>query len=148
MLGHHVDIDRINDLLREVTLPECQGRGRRAVDFAALRQHVSLAEVLSLLEFEPLSRRSHQVRGMCPLHGSPSERNHPFSGNQRRNDYQCYAHRCGSRGNQLDFWIAVTGLPSYEVAEAVGARLSKDVPHLALSDMQTTIRCHNGKQST
>ena len=39
------------------------------VDFEVLRQRISMADVLRLLQFQACSRRGDQLRGPCPVHG-------------------------------------------------------------------------------
>jgi DNA primase len=129
MSQQHIDIQHVNDLLREAAMPR-RHRGRRPIDFCALRGLVTMAEVLSLLGFRAASRQGDQVRGKCPVHASEHEKSRVFSANLRRNVYQCFSRRCGSKGNQFDLWIAATGLPAYEAAVSLCERLGKDVPYL------------------
>jgi hypothetical protein len=62
------------------------------IDFDVVRQRVSMAEVLRLLEFVPTRVRGDQMRGPCPVHGSTSGRSCSFSVNVQRSRYQCF--RC------------------------------------------------------
>ena len=43
---------------------------RPAIDFAAVRAALTIAQVLALLAFVPRSDHAGQQRGACPLHGS------------------------------------------------------------------------------
>ena len=103
-------------------------RSRRPIDFAALRRQVSIADVLELVEFSPVGRSGSQVRGPCPIHKSAREKSRIFSANLNRNIYQCFKRACGSKGNQLDLYAAVTGLPIYEAALELCQKLGIDVP--------------------
>jgi len=112
----------------------CLPRGRpprQPIDYGALRQQVSMAEVLALVRFQPASRRGDQVRGKCPIHVSDRDRSRVFSANLRRNVYQCFSPRCASKGNQLDLYVAWTGLSLYDAAIDLCAKLGIDVPYLA-----------------
>ena len=39
------------------------------VDFELLRERISMADVLRLLDFQPCNRRGDQLRGPRPVHG-------------------------------------------------------------------------------
>lgn len=99
-----------------------------------------MTEVLSLLNFHLASRRGDQIRGKCPLHVSENEQSRAFSANLSKNAYQCFSKKCGSKGNQLDLWIAATGLPAYESAVDLCERLGKDVPYVQLPETANRIR--------
>jgi len=101
---------------------------RRPIDYAALRQLVSISQVLQVIEFAPTGRSGVQVRGPCPIHKSTRPRSRIFSANLDRNIYQCFKASCGSKGNQLDLYAAVTGLPLYEAATQLCNKLHLDVP--------------------
>ena len=126
-----VNIERVNDLFLEASLP-ARRCSRRPIDFRAVRELVSMGEILSLLKFRPASIRGDQVRGKCPLHESENERSRVFSANLRRNVFQCFSRRCRSKGNQFDLWVKATRLPRYEAAVELCLRLGKDVPYLDL----------------
>jgi DNA primase len=93
---------------------------------AAVRAMISLAEVLVLVGFEVRETSRGQVRGPCPVHRPGSARSRSFSANLKRNMYHCF--RCGSSGNQLDLYAAVTGLSLYEAAVSVCERFGRDIP--------------------
>ena len=96
------------------------------IHFAAVREMISLADVLELIGFVSRERVGDQVRGSCPVHESASPRNRSFSANLKRNVWQCF--RCGSSGNQLDLYVAVTRLTLFEAAVDLCERLRHDVP--------------------
>jgi DNA primase len=98
------------------------------IDFRLLREQVPLAQVLELIGFTPLTRRGAQVRGRCPLHGSSSPRSRSFAAHLERHCWYCF--RCGSGGNALDLYLALTRLPVYEGALELCARLHQPVPWL------------------
>jgi hypothetical protein len=114
--------------------PESAGRAsrrqevRRGIDYAALRRQVSMADVLELVKFSPVHRGGSQVRGPCPVHRSSRENSRIFSANLEKHTYQCFKRSCGSKGNQLDLYVAVTGLPIYEAACDLCEKLGIEVP--------------------
>jgi len=94
--------------------------------FHQVRALISLAEVLEVLEFVPVSSWGHQVRGPCPIHKSASKRSRSFSANLQLNAFQCF--KCGAIGNQLDLYAAVAGLSVFQAAVALCELLHKDIP--------------------
>jgi DNA primase len=96
------------------------------IHFAEVRARIPLADVLDLIGFVPRETFGDQVRGPCPVHRSLSPRGRSFSANLKRHMYQCF--KCGSAGNQLDLYAAVTGLSIFEAALALCERLHQDVP--------------------
>jgi DNA primase len=94
--------------------------------FAEIRAMIPLADVLDLVNFIPCEVIRDQVRGPCPVHRSTTPHSRSFSANLKRDVYQCF--RCGSSGNQLDLYAAVTGLPLFEAAVSLCKRLHRDVP--------------------
>ncbi len=99
---------------------------RPSIDFTAVRQTISLAEVLELLHFTPSQTRGQQQRGPCPLHGSRSARSRCFSANLADHTFQCF--KCGKAGNQLDLWAAATHQTVYDAALDLCAKLNRPVP--------------------
>jgi len=98
------------------------------LDFAAIRERISIAQVLELLAYCPIEQRGHQWRGSCPLCSASlccvpscsvpscsgqalSDARH-FSINVARNVFHCF--RCHRSGNQLDLWAATTEQPLYQ----------------------------------
>src|SRR5262245_49935503 len=50
-----------------------------AIDYAAARRQLCLAEVLALIDYHPHARSGLSLRGACPLHGSRSRRSRSFT---------------------------------------------------------------------
>lgn len=98
-----------------------------SIDYAAVRATVTLTDVLQLIGFEPVERRGDQVRGPCLIHRSTSAGSRSFSANLKRNAYRCF--RCGSQGNQLDLWTAVSGLDLHSATMLLCERLGREVPY-------------------
>lgn len=90
---------------------------RPKVDFAFLRQHVSMEQVLCHLGLlDKLRGRGLQRRGPCPIHASPNDRQPTFSAHLGKHIFQCFHAECRAQGNVLDLWAAVHKLPLYEAA--------------------------------
>jgi hypothetical protein len=97
--------------------PPANRPARPKVDFAFLRQQVTLEQVLRHLGlFDTLRGRGLQRRGPCPLHGQPHNTQPTFSAHLGKHIYQCFHAECGAQGNVLDLWAAVQKLPLYEAA--------------------------------
>ncbi len=90
---------------------------RPKVDFAFLRQQVSMEQVLSHLGLlANLRGRGQQRRGPCPLHSQPDDTQPTFSAHLGKHVFQCFHAACGVHGNVLDLWAAIHKLPLYEAA--------------------------------
>jgi transposase len=93
--------------------PGSSSSGTRGVpvDFAYLRQQVSMEQVLRELGLlERLRGRGQQRRGSCPIHGHTTGSGNTFSVHLGKNVFQCFHADCGAQGNVLDLWAAVKGL--------------------------------------
>jgi transposase len=90
---------------------------RPQVDFAFLRQQVSLEQVLAHLGLLGQLRGSGpQRRGPCPVHSHPGDRERTFSVHLGKGAFRCFQADCGARGNALDLWAAIHRLPLYDAA--------------------------------
>jgi DNA primase len=98
------------------------------IDFRALRAQVSMTQVLELISFEPQTSSPSGLRGPCPIHGSQSPRSRSFAVHVARKVYRCF--RCGSAGNHLDLYAAVTRQGVYQAAIDLCAKLHQSVPWL------------------
>src|SRR5271157_4315420 len=96
------------------------------VDFALLRARVALSDVLGLIGFIPCETSGAQVRGPCPVHHSASPSSRSFSANLNLHIYRCF--KCGSSGNQLDLYAAVTGLSFFEATVELCEKLHREIP--------------------
>ena len=96
------------------------------VDYRKLRAAISMAEILRLIGFVPARADGPQLRGPCPVHGSSSKRSRVFSVNLKTNAYRCF--KCGSAGNQLDLYAAVTKKTLYQAAIDLCERLHCSTP--------------------
>ena len=98
------------------------------LDFAKLRERVSLLQVLETISWHPKSTRGSQWRGACPLHEKPGIASRYFAVHTEKNIYCC--HHCGSQGNVLDFWKAWRGKPLLEASWDLVETLGLDPPLL------------------
>jgi transposase len=90
---------------------------RPKVDFAFLRQHITMEQVLQYLDLMPqLHGRGEQRRGPCPVHSHPGDAERTFSVHLGKNAFQCFHADCAVKGNVLDLWAAIHRLPLYEAA--------------------------------
>ena len=96
------------------------------IHFAEVRARITLADVLDLLGFVPCESSGDQVRGPCLVHHSISPLSRSFSANLKRHIYRCF--KCGSSGNQLDLYAAVTGLGVFEATVALCEQLHREIP--------------------
>jgi len=102
---------------------------RPAIDFAAVRAAVTIAQVLTLLGFTPRSDHAGQQRGPCPLHGSTHGTARCFSVNTHAHTFHCF--KCNRCGNALDLWAAANRLSIYDAAVDLCQRLNIPLPLLA-----------------
>ena len=90
---------------------------RPKVDFACVREHVTMEQVLQHLGyFACLRGRGQQRRGPCPVHSQPTAPERTFSVHLGKNAFQCFHAECAVKGNVLDLWAAIHRLPLYEAA--------------------------------
>jgi transposase len=104
-----------------VNRPRSSAVGRPKVDFAYLRQQVSMEQVLGHLGILGLFKgTTQQRRGPCPVHAEApatlAVKQHTCSVQLGKNIFQCFQAECAARGNVLDLWAAVHRLPLYEAA--------------------------------
>jgi transposase len=98
------------------TLPT-QPPARPKVDFAFLRQQVTMEQVLQHLGLlDTLRGRGQQRRCPCPIHGQGTSTQPTFSAHLGKNVFQCFQVECRAQGNVLDLWAAVHHLSLYEAA--------------------------------
>jgi DNA primase len=98
------------------------------IDFRLARSQIRLREVLELAGFVPSWRCGDQVRGPCPVHASQSPGSRSFAAHLGRGVWHCF--RCGTGGNVLDLWAAVTRQPLHAAVIDLYGRLGREVPWL------------------
>src|SRR5919108_5739696 len=82
------------------------------VDFAALKQSVSLAPLLRRYQVKLRRSGRDQYRGRCPIHRG--EGPEAFHANLSQNIFHCFS--CGAGGSVLDFVAAIEGCSLREAA--------------------------------
>jgi transposase len=97
--------------------PPAKRPARPKVDYAFLRQQVTMEQVLRQLGlFDGLRGRGSQRRGPCPIHAQPTDTKPTFSAHLGKHVFQCFHAGCRAQGNVLDLWAALHHLPLYEAA--------------------------------
>jgi transposase len=82
-----------------------------SLDFAHLKRQLPRARVLDHLGLSARLRGTGpQRRCACPLHRGDA-RGRTFSVNLDANAWQCFDPKCGQRGDVIDLWAALHGLP-------------------------------------
>ena len=66
------------------------------------------------------------AQALVPFTASTTPTSRCFSINTARNLYQCF--KCGSSGNQLDLWAALTKQGLYEASVELCNRLALEIP--------------------
>ena len=94
------------------------------IDFRALRERITMEEVLALLNFQPVRRVGSRLRGPCPFQCSDSPRD--FVADLARRRYRCFG--CRRSGNQLELWPAVQGLPFHNGVRHLCDKLNITLP--------------------
>jgi hypothetical protein len=111
---------------------------RLAVDFAAARAAITIAQVLTLLGFVPRSHHAGQQRGACPLHSSTPGTAGCFSINTNAHTFHCF--KCNCSGNALDLWAIANRLSIYDAAIGLCKRLNIPLPTLTTPPTATEKR--------
>jgi DNA primase len=94
-------------------------------DFALIRQHVSLKEILEYYGlFATLKQSGGELRGQCPFHEA-GKAPRSFTVNLEKNLFQCF--HCKAKGNVIDFvakkegtGLREAGLLIYKTFNVVG----------------------------
>jgi transposase len=109
------------------------GAARPRVDFAFLRQQITLYQVLAHLDLlGQLRGTGSQRRGPCPVHSHPADQEHTFLIHFGNDTFKCVKVDCAVQGNVLDLWAAIHRLPLYDaalhLAETFGLRRNREEP--------------------
>ena len=96
--------------------------------FQSVREQISMARVVELLQYEPTAKRGDSLRGLCPIHGSTSSGSRIFSVDLAGDRFHCF--KCGARGNQLDLWATVHKLKLVDAAKDLCGKTGIDVPYV------------------
>lgn len=106
------------------------------IDYPRARAEIRLADVLALIGYRPRARHGLQWRGPCPVHGSRSATSRCFAAHLGKNLFHCF--RCGTGGNAVDLWVALSRLPLCAAVVDLCNRLHQPVPWL---DRAPPTRC-------
>ena len=91
--------------------------GTGSVDYAFLREQITLEQVLQRLDYwDRLRGRGAQRYGPCPFHVSKREKSRSFSVHLKKQAFRCCHPTCHVQGNALDLWARARQLPLYEAA--------------------------------
>jgi len=93
------------------------------VDFDQVRGMFTIDQVLQKVNWLPTRRRGAQLRGPCPVCRGEGR---CLSVNVATDRYFC--HKCGSRGNVLELWMALTDLSVYQAAIDLCRTFNRTVP--------------------
>lgn len=106
-------------------------QSRPQLDFAAIRRQVSMEQALDRLGWlSSFKGRRPQLRGPCPIHGTPNDSHRSFSVQLDKQVFRCFHAECAAQGNVLDLWAAVRRLPLYEAALDLAAAFNLEpIPH-------------------
>ncbi|MGO9107893.1 MAG: CHC2 zinc finger domain-containing protein [Thermoguttaceae bacterium] len=105
-----------------------------AIDFAQVRNQVSMEQVLALLNFVPSRRRGSRLRGPCPIHRSADPQSRCFWVDLSTHRYRCFG--CRRAGRQIDLWAAVHGKAPYAAADDLCHRLGLPIPWLPTANLR------------
>jgi transposase len=95
------------------------------VDFAQLRKHIGIEQVLRELHaWDCMKGKGAQRRGPCPIHEPSSTEGRSFSVNIQRNVFQCFDASCRAKGNVLDLWAQSKHTTIVEAAQDMSERFS------------------------
>jgi transposase len=96
----------------------------RRIDFARLRQQISMEPVLRELQWwDRLTGPGDQRRGPCPIHEPSACQGRSFSVHLGKKVFQCFEASCGAKGNALDLWAKVRGVTIHQAAGDLAQRL-------------------------
>jgi len=120
--------EAIEQLSNDATASNKKQTKRPAIDYAALREQVTLQRVLETVT--RISLRGVQHRGPCPLHEPTRTEGNKFSAKLKRQVFRCFDPSCGGQGNVLDFWQKYRGVELYEAAVDLAKTFGIDLPIL------------------
>ncbi|MEO8271090.1 MAG: transposase [Aureliella sp.] len=101
---------------------------RRPLNFAKLREQVSMSQVLELLDWTPTRNSGGTLRGCCPMKCTEAKNDSSFAVNEAQKAFCC--HRCGAQGNALDLWATSQNLTLFDATWDLIERLRLDPPLL------------------
>ena len=134
LAGHETEIFTARD--RRLEAARTRRKARRVaerpagIELATLRRQVTMEQVLRHLgHLDCLRGGGVQRRGPCPVHGSSHAGSRSFSVHLEKNVFRCFSAECGAKGNVLDLWAAVHGLPLADAAKHLAQTFRLDLPN-------------------
>ena len=112
----------------------CDGKGRlRPIDFRALKQSVSIVELLESIGWTAVRTRrgGSELRGPCPIHKSSSVTSLIFSVIPSRNIFKCF--KCDAAGDIIALAAYLFSIPRDQRVKAavqLCKHLGKQIPRL------------------
>jgi DNA primase len=95
------------------------------IDMGQVKERVSFAAVLELLNWRHVRREAGWYRGGCPVHQRGREHGDCFA--VREGGWKC--HSCGRHGDQLRLWAEATGQAIYPATLDLCRRLGVEIPY-------------------
>ena len=100
---------------KEVTTTEssldAQAVVRKPLNFTALKNQISIIDVLRSHGWTEVTSKGHQLRGPCPIHRAETT-DRSFAVHSVKNTFCC--HSCGCEGNAIDLIVAFSKQPLLE----------------------------------
>jgi len=119
--GHKPDMpaEKVVTAARSITstpsLPQAPAANESsALDFAHVKRQLTMAQVVEQLGLK-LRGGGPQRRCACPIHRGDG-RGRTFSVHLDKHVFQCFEATCGAKGDVIDLWAAIHGLPLREAA--------------------------------
>lgn len=92
-------------------------KSRGSIDYAYLREQISLEQILQHLGYlDRLRGGPVQRAGACPFHTAQRDGSRSFRVNLKKQVFRCCDPSCGVHGNALDLWTLAHRLPLHEAA--------------------------------
>lgn len=92
-------------------------KNRGSIDFAFLREQITLEQVLRHLGYlDQFAGRGAQRYGPCPFHTAKRAKSRSFCVNLKKHVFRCCNPTCQVQGNALDLWASVHQLPLHQAA--------------------------------
>jgi len=92
-------------------------KNRGSIDFAFLREQITLEQVLRHLGYlDHFVGRGAQRYGPCPFHTARRVKSRSFCVNLKKHVFRCCDPTCQVHGNALDLWATAHQLPLHQAA--------------------------------
>jgi DNA primase len=103
------------------------------IDFKAVKERVSLAQVIATYNVQLKRVNAESLKGNCPLPSHTSKSKDTFYVNETKNVWYCHSDSCKQNGkkaggNVIDFVQAMENCSAYEAAKKLSGNLPATVP--------------------